>query len=221
MRARRAVLLATAALAVIACAAPATAPAAGTWTLNYEKFQEDATLQLTGGVQFVVASLGSYSCQAKVEVTLTESWGKALNVKTGKGHVVKFELVTDTCVGTGLLQGCALSKHVNTETEEGSWPLTATKTDISMPLTVVTHYEFSGCATSETEVTVESLTLEPDEPLTMNSLEINSKATVHAFGVPLSAGIVGTLEFAAGDAGKYGVHQRTPQQEEEEETEEE
>lgn len=203
---KRIASLAVMALAAVALSVPAAASASGTWTDDHDKLRKDGVLKLTGKVTFALPGVFSFGCDVHIEAKLTASYGKGTGVKTGTGHVEKYEATTDTCVGTGLLTGCQLQSDSTTNLP---LMLTATKTDIDVVDKAKHHLQFSSCPISSAQLEFGPTTLHLNNAETFSEVEIEGSTES---GVLAS----GTLELGEEEAGTYGVHEPAKPGEEEE-----
>lgn len=119
MRAMRYLLLAGTAIVVLALFAPAMAAASGLLVDvdNGEKFAKDQTFQLTGPVEWST-ELGDFSCG--VNATFKGILADELDV-------TEFELIAETCEGTGIFAECAFA---NPEAPELPWSIDVEDADL-------------------------------------------------------------------------------------------
>lgn len=207
--------LLAAALAAIALAVPAIAAADGTWTHDGKKLQKNAQIELTGWVGIEAPGVANFECVVHIGAKFTRSWGVGTGVKTGKGHVESYETTTNTCVGAGVLQGCTLQDDDATNLP---WLLTAREADIQVNGKIELDQKFNAnCPVSETQLEFASITLEPDNSLSITDLWVSGETEA-------GMQVYGKLQIVGVDSNTYGVHMPPPQEEsvetEEEETEE-
>jgi hypothetical protein len=189
MSIRKAMLLASMAVAAVAFAAPAGASASGMFLNNGEEITEPIEVEFTGTVGYGGAA-GSFVCGVH----------PVLTVSTNSATINTLGLTTTDCNGTGGFAHCHLSEA--SPTSGSTLTPTATKIDLQ-GLKLFKRYTTgdpgTGIGTSETpcgvasfpgglELTFENVSLTPDNPEAITSLTPSGNGVLDAIGVgPIAA----------------------------------
>jgi len=196
-------LLTAAALAAVACAAPAAAQASATWTTDHQPISVDTYFHAHGEFEFGTA-FGGYRCPITATGTLFAG--------TDEGTVETFEITeTAGCAGNGFLEGCELEEH---EVFGLPYALTATREDIDLNGAVSIYTGFdAGCAFGEAEAHLEHITLTPDTAAgstaaTATYVNVEGESILTVAGQELELFVGGTLHLTdESGEGVLGVHE--------------
>jgi hypothetical protein len=191
---KKTILLASLALAAVAFAAPAPASAQGTLFDNGNPVPtgNHVTLELTGVIAFDFPELASsFGCVAHPEITL-----KAGHPSTGA--VEAFNLTTEECEGTGLLEGCELASDMTNKSA----------VDVSATSLTITGFEFTqlfkeGCIVPASLWTFPAITAIPNNANAISILSLSGEGISDVTGLVIQ--VTGTLQIVGGAAGTYGI----------------
>lgn len=203
MSIKKALLLASMALAAVAFAAPATASAEENFWLHEGNTEEAAqTVVAEGEAKFNTLGTG-IACDSRATITANESGHSS----TG---IVHFTVILPTCEGFGeTFEGCKVEEIKETgEDDYLSFIYHLTNGKIVVTNAAIDSVLDEGCSDSTVKITFPTVTATPDNSGSISSATLSSeggKAFVNGspFGFPNVA--EGTLAVQGGDAGTYGI----------------
>ncbi len=176
-------LLVVAALVVCLTAVTATAAFGAVWKDKGTNLTKFVSIGLTGGEVFETGA-GGMSCE--VLATITTSGGST-------GKITKWE-VKNCGNGFDNLMGCAVS---TTEARDLPWTIDVNATDLSVTGAHIRRTFKAGCAVTEIDKTVATLTMTTSSPTAITGFEfLGTTGTYKQFG---------SFTVDSPNSGTYGI----------------
>jgi len=190
MSIKKVLLLASMAIAGAVVVMPAAADDEFPWTHDHKALDKNATTKFSGTAEFS-GEFGTFTCEVHIPVILEPGT---------TGTVETIEATTAKCAGDELLKGCV--PEIDTALNL-PYTMHATKTKIDVTK-VAFHVIFDEkCFVPEMTMTFPSVTVDPEQPATIDNAFLHGKGTIDAFGLQFPVELGGTI--AAEKAGTYGI----------------